>query len=321
MKGSIFIKRLVYLFILSSLATVLFGCTQSKDKPLDNSPSKIGDKSYTESDLKSLIGNTEYEKQYSSINDAILEETMIQLSTKENKEEAKKASQEFAKVYKKTYKTEATNLDIQNYERDTLMNLQLQDYYHKYIKTDQKALQNDLKKPPYMTHFLQVIISPNVSDEERIQLKKEVQKELNKITNVKEATKFLMSYGDEHSNETDHATEKEHKNDSYNAKLKNKIIVDVVSLNKYNAKGLFDTALELKDFQYEAIGKDNYQGFLFAITKEKMTTKQIKESIFNKALMDSGLISSGKLLLKLDKEEKNIHFSEKVKKEIKKDWT
>lgn len=320
MRGCIIIKRFVYLLMVCSISFVLLGCTQTKDKknPIDNSPSKIGDKTYTEKDLTSLVGNTEYEKQYSSINDAILEEVMLQLSTKENKEEAKKASKEFEKVYNKTYKTKATKLEIENYERDTLMNLQLQEYYHKYIKTDKEQLTKDLKNPQYTKHYLQIIINPSVSNDERKVLKKEVVKELNKIDNIKDATKFLMMYGEEHDGHEE--GQQENAEEPTNKKLENNLIVDVVSLNKYNAEGLFDTALDLKKFKYEAIGKENYQGYLFALAKEKMTSKQIEESLFNKELMKSGLISSGKLLLKLDKEEKNIHFSNKVKKEIKNNW-
>lgn len=299
------------IFILGmSLTVLLSGCINNqKDEYLTDTPkSKILHKEYSKDDFKNLIGDTEYAENYSSINEAILEEVLNKIATKKTKEGLDEAISEYKKEYKKEYKTDMSKEELESYTRNIIANKELQNQYSKYLEKTPKEDKKEWESNPKSYYFIQVILNPNLSDEERAKYKPMLAKELDKITDINKATDFIMMYGESNTKTPS------------NKQLEDRLIVDMVQLNKYNAEGIFDTAMYLKPFNYEKIGKENYEGFIMKIKENKMTKDEFKESRYIQKLNKSKLINTENMLLKIDKEEEDVYFNKYVTKAIKNNW-
>lgn len=293
------------------LTIFLSGCTaepEVKKEYKDTPKSYIGNTEYSKEELEQLIGDTEYEKNYASVNSAILEEAMNKLATKETKEEVESTLEEYKDMNEDKEFEELTAKELESFKRTTTMNIELQKYYDKYLTYNKKEEEKEWETNPQTGFYMQVILNPNLTESEREEIDKELVKELDKLDDEEKSIDFVMSYGEEGVKEAD------------NKKLKNKITVDVLPLNKYTVDGIFDTAMLLKKFKYEAIGKEKYRGYLMKLTSKKMDRAEFEESRKTMRLNKSNLINTKDFLLKLDKEESKIGFNELVREEIKKDW-
>lgn len=270
---------------------------------------EVNGKKYTVGYFKKLE-NESYDK--NSLNEIILREMLKELSTDKEKEEVKTSSL----IYQNNEKR--SKEEIKDLEENTLINLAVQRYYKKYLNITKEEYKKETERPMTVNSNFQIVINPNLDEENREKVKKELRKELDKINTLEKANHFYDIYGHKHSEDESEAEKEEHTKD-INKYLDGNILVDYVEINYYT-KELFENAYNLKEFSYVKIGEQNYTGFMFLYEKKKMTKEEIKKAYYEYRLLQSEYINTKEMIQKLNKEEKNVKISKQGIENIKADW-